>query len=294
MATGPSSRSRRSRWALQRQASPPPISRATAESISSAPTSSIRRSTCSIGNGDGTFQAPTQPSATTSPADVVAADLTGNGIQDLIIPDESTNEVSILLGRGDGSFRAPILIPVGKGPSAVAVGDFNGDGILDLAVTDEIDDSVSILLGTGNGTFVPGENLDTGIQPSYITAADLTGDGHLDLVVSNFYSSSISIYYGNGDGTFQSQVVLPGRQPAGQPRDRRLQRRRPARHRRRGLAERGDGFPGDRPRFVTTSFRASPPVRGRTGWRPAISTATARSTWSSPTATCPAPRMSGS
>ena len=99
---------------------------------------------------------------------MVAADLTDNGIQDLIVVDHGTNDVSILLGRGDGTFRAPILIPVGLGAFGVTVGDFNGDGIPDLAVTNSIEDTVSILLGNGNGTFRLREKLMAGIQPYYI------------------------------------------------------------------------------------------------------------------------------
>jgi hypothetical protein len=56
------------------------------------------------------FAAPLSLPTGESPTAVVAADLLGNGIQDLVVPnngfsDGSFSGVSILLGNGDGTFQ---------------------------------------------------------------------------------------------------------------------------------------------------------------------------------------------
>lgn len=114
-----------------------------------------------LGNGDGTFQSPTELATGAGiPMAVAVADFNADGKPDLVVvngkyPDGSngSNTVSILLGNGDGTFQTHVDYPTGTSPTSVAVGDFNGDGKLDLAVTNQDDNTVSILLGNGDGTF---------------------------------------------------------------------------------------------------------------------------------------------
>ena len=63
------------------------------------------------------------------------ADLTRDGILDIVHSDYSTDSVSVLRGRGDGTFVPHIVRqPVSSRPQGVAAADFNHDGITDLAV----------------------------------------------------------------------------------------------------------------------------------------------------------------
>ena len=60
------------------------------------------------GNGDGTFSYGAQQSAPAAPLaafQVVVADLTGDGIPDIITANRPDNSVSVLLGNRDGSFQ---------------------------------------------------------------------------------------------------------------------------------------------------------------------------------------------
>src|SRR5438034_9889126 len=66
---------------------------------------------------------------------VAVGDFNGDGVPDLVVANEGSNNVAVLLGNGDGSLRAAECSPVGRNPLSVAVGDFNGGGILDLAWT---------------------------------------------------------------------------------------------------------------------------------------------------------------
>jgi hypothetical protein len=164
-----------------------------------------------LGNGDGTFQAPSYFSTGTDtyPYSVAVGDFNGDKIPDLAVANYATNTVSVLLGVGNGTFQEHVDFPVGSEPTSVATGDFNGDGNLDLVVTNFHANTVSVLLGKGDGTFNAAVNYSVDHGPISVAAADLNGDQKLDLVVVNETDNNASVLLGNGDGTFNPQVAYP-------------------------------------------------------------------------------------
>ena len=179
------------------------------------------------GNGDGTFQPELPSVAIPGPriAGVAAADLTGNGILDLVLTHDdetlSSHTISVLLGNGDGTFQAPVNYEAGNNPHGVAIGDFTGSGIPDIVVTNQgafVHDqfqpgtTVTVLLGNGDGTFQAPRAFDTGVTPESIAVGDFTGDGRLSIVTADngftTVPSDASFLRGNGDGTFQDPVSL--------------------------------------------------------------------------------------
>ena len=167
-----------------------------------------------LGNGDGTFQNGTaqtrvQVGLSGSPISIAAADLDGDGRQDLVTADRDSNAISVLLGRGDGSFRPEIRVPVAGGPRALALGDFNGDGRRDVAVVNVTTSEVAVLPGNADGTFGPEVRFAAGSGANAIAAGDLDGDGRPDLAVANYSADTVSTFLGNGNGTFGPGTVLP-------------------------------------------------------------------------------------
>jgi hypothetical protein len=134
---------------------------------------------------------------------IVTGDFNGDGKVDLVVANESSDNVSVFLSNGDGSFQPAVNYSVASLPWSVAVGDFNGDGKLDLAVVNQASNNVSVLLGNGDGTFRAAVNYSVGSTPFAVAVADFNGDGKLDMVVANEASNSVSVLLGNGDGTFQ-------------------------------------------------------------------------------------------
>jgi len=109
-----------------------------------------------LGNGDGTFRNGVRAPAGPNPVSIGAADLSGNGILDLVVsnlrggPPEPRGDISVLPGNGDGSFRPPLRFPVRDyDPVQLTIADFNGDGKPDVATVNGITTgSVGILLNT--------------------------------------------------------------------------------------------------------------------------------------------------
>ena len=104
-----------------------------------------------------------------APTGVVAADLNGDGNQDLVTVSNATNTVGVRLGSGTGAFGALASYPTGSAPYGLAVADLNGDGRLDIVTTNSADNTVSVLLGDGSGGFGPRLNYATGGTPYAVT-----------------------------------------------------------------------------------------------------------------------------
>lgn len=181
-----------------------------------------------VGNGDGTFQAPT--SVLSNIGNFAAADVNGDGKLDLVFAGTSstyqTSEpfLQIYLGNGGGTFSGPSSyvssFPTGNSiysENSVVIADFNGDAKLDVA------SSGGILLGNGDGTF-QGIPITTLINTPYSAAVgDFEKNGKPDVAALDSAQSApynLYILHNNGDGslsllhtyslTVQSTYVLVG------------------------------------------------------------------------------------
>jgi hypothetical protein len=85
-----------------------------------------------LGNGNGTFQAPTLVAlpTTSEPVGIAAGDFNHDGKLDLAVSGEA-GDVYVLLGNGNGTFSSPAAYAA-YFPGAVVAADFNGDGNIDL------------------------------------------------------------------------------------------------------------------------------------------------------------------
>jgi hypothetical protein len=159
-----------------------------------------------LGNGDGTFGAPTTYQTGNSSNSLAIGDFNGDGVADITLAGDWIDGVFVLLGKPDGTFAAGVASTPIFGKSVV-VGDFNRDGFMDVASVIPVSNNVEVLLGKGDGTF--GDYLIYPVEKDVqsVTVGDLNGDGVLDLAVANGSSNTVNILLGKGDGTFKARVA---------------------------------------------------------------------------------------
>jgi hypothetical protein len=144
------------------------------------------------------------------PLSVAIADVTEDGVLDLISADASHNTVDLLAGIGNGTFAVSASVGVGLAPVSVLIADLNGDGTPDIVTANNHSTNVSVLIGTGGGAFGAAINTVVDAFPFSLAAADLNGDGIVDLVTANETpSDDVSVLLGNGDGTFGAATNFP-------------------------------------------------------------------------------------
>ncbi len=174
-----------------------------------------------LGNGNGTFQAPLTYFAQ-APSSLAIADVNGDGIPDIVAGSLNSYNVSVLFGNGDGTFQAARTVAAGQYPKTAVVADVNGDGIPDIVVADfghisgptGVNNAVGILLGNGNGTFQAEQTYVSGVEPIGLAVGDLNDDGYPDIAVTNQLNSTVGVLLNNGNGTFQAQQsYLTGSNP---------------------------------------------------------------------------------
>jgi hypothetical protein len=158
-----------------------------------------------LGNGDGTFQGAKSYYAGYSPEGLGAADLSGNGILDLVSANYASGNdgksMSVLLGNGDGSFQAPVQYDSGIRAGPLVVGDWNGDGVPDVAVGNDtgVTNTVHTFLGNGDGTFQAADSYNAGKSPYSLAVGDFNGDGSPDLVTADYYGDTVTVLVNAND-----------------------------------------------------------------------------------------------
>ncbi len=163
------------------------------------------------------YNAPEEPSGflsvsysgLNSPKAVLAVDLDGNGLLDLLAGNEIDNSVTAFFQSAPRNFDAsPTILASGLSlPTALEGGDVDGDGNLDVVVTTGGGTrGVTILLQKDSGSFEasdlglgPGGVLD---RPSSVDLVDLDRDGDLDVVVAGEVSENVVIFIQRGGGLF--------------------------------------------------------------------------------------------
>lgn len=167
----------------------------------------------------GTFALPTRFGVGTGPANLVVADVNGDGRPDLVAANAGDHTVTVRLAdpaRPGFFLPAIVLATPNCTPLDVAVGDLNGDGRKDIVVATHADAVITIappppptvmvfLQGATAGTFLPPVTYAVGGDPQAVTVADLDGNGLADIAVATT-SNTVSVLLQTSAGVFAPAV----------------------------------------------------------------------------------------
>jgi hypothetical protein len=167
--------------------------------------------------GDGTFEAPVFVAMSGESADVVTADLDGDGDPDLAfcIGEYGTQgaSVGVFFNNGDATFGAQQTFACGQGPTGIVAFDADRDGDIDLATANWYwnESDVSVLYNNGAGSFLTRADFPiAGAQPYKLAAGDLDGDAWPDLAVSVATSTAaVALLRNDHTGHFAVPTSLP-------------------------------------------------------------------------------------
>lgn len=166
--------------------------------------------------GTGWFAAaPASPIAVGDiPIDVRIADVSGDGLLDVVVANREGDTVSVLINLGGAVFAPAAVYATGDGPFSLVAQDLDGDGDIDLATWNYDADNASVLINIGGGVFGAPATYAAGAQPLNafnLVAADFDLDGDTDLAFSNNgppFGSNVRVLPNVGGGVFGAPRVF--------------------------------------------------------------------------------------
>jgi hypothetical protein len=141
------------------------------------------------------------------------ADVTGNGISDLVEYNPATGDWDVSLGYGNGQFGAPGsgVWLTGWGPGDWAgLADLTGNGRADLVVHNPSNDTFDVALSTGSSFSGDGSWLSGWGVGDWVGLGDLTGNGRADLVEHNPSNDCFDVATSTGSSFSGSGAWLCG------------------------------------------------------------------------------------
>ena len=111
-----------------------------------------------------------------------SGDLNGDGHEDIVSINSSSNNGAILLGDGAGNVGAATTVPTDPFALATDIGDIDGDGDLDW-VTSSYSGDWRLYVNNGAGAFTFSQEFDTTEAASCALLLDIDNDGDLDIAL---------------------------------------------------------------------------------------------------------------
>lgn len=136
------------------------------------------------GSGDGNFTSAGTISGYSAAVSVVAGNLDGDGLRDLLVIPGGFDTPSTLLSDGDMNFSLRVLFNGVAYPGAQLV-DWDGDGMLDCLAPVPGSSTLNFSAGIGDGNFAQPIALSHSVAIRSLSLGDADGDGALDIALES-------------------------------------------------------------------------------------------------------------
>lgn len=154
----------------------------------------------------------------TGPTHLAVADLNGDGLPDIVVPNNSAANVSVFFNTTTVGSSTPTLgtradYTAGTTVWSVALGDFNLDGKIDILCANRGAASASYFLNTtatGSSTpsFTAKTDLTIGSTPFGVGVGDLNCDGKPDILSASRGAAQFSVFMNNTTPNASSLTLL--------------------------------------------------------------------------------------
>ena len=138
-----------------------------------------------------------------------AADVTGDGRTDLVIPNDGSDTLVVLPGNGNGTFGSAVVTPLPVSPVRFVLGNFSGGAHTDVALIGT-GAALIFMQGDGTGAFTQAGTVTVLQGPLHLAKANFDGDGYDDVAVSNSGSNTVQVVFANGGGGAAATVTVDG------------------------------------------------------------------------------------
>jgi len=155
---------------------------------------------------DGTAGSPVTLASGISVRLMTAADISGDGLEDLLVLDTS-DSLRIFVNDGTGKLvQSPVAALLACAPNGLATADLDHDAWNDVVVGCKFGLQI---LHNERGTLTAGDLLVPTVKSSSaVLAADLSGDGWPDLVYGDITTSSIYVLQADRQGSYLPPLAV--------------------------------------------------------------------------------------
>lgn len=148
------------------------------------------------------------------PFSVAAADLNGDGRQDIVAASSVSDMLTVFLQDSAGGFHSPLGLgttATNNEPGSVISSDLDGDGKPEVISANALSDTLTVFFQDELGGFDPAPLVITDKDltlPATVDAADLDRDGDVDLVSTSYADSSLTVFYQESPRVFDSAPTV--------------------------------------------------------------------------------------
>jgi len=130
-----------------------------------------------------TWTAGPQINLSKDPLIFAAADVNNDGNVDFIVPEDASNQVTVILATGPGTWTLGSSYPTPGAPIMVRAMDINVDGFPDFVLSVRSGHTLGFFTGDGGGNFLREFRTAGLAQPAWITTGDFDANGREDVAV---------------------------------------------------------------------------------------------------------------